>query len=212
MAEAVEAEVKQSIHDSPNDIVNRESKAPPKRRAWLTADEQQAAMKFPQSAASARLLKQLADFNPSGKEDSAPNGSARSFDCALYQVFADIVAHTIFCFSRRCLSTILLSASPLDRLILPLLCSGAVLLPNEHEAKERGTSWRLQTDEAGSMMLGVRSPCDMSSTDYTMPPELAEGALHAMIEEVGAEKVDSNTAREGVSGDDSSLRSCTHVS
>lgn len=36
-----------------------------------------------------------------------------------------------------------------------------------------------------------------------MPPELAEGALHAMIEEVGAEKVDSNTARESVSGDDS---------
>ena len=40
-------------------------------------------MKFPQSAASARLLKQLADFNPSGKEDSAPNGTVL---CACYYV------------------------------------------------------------------------------------------------------------------------------
>ena len=30
-------------------------------------------MRFPQSASSQRLLKQLADFNPSGKDDSAPN-------------------------------------------------------------------------------------------------------------------------------------------
>lgn len=65
-----------SSDDFASDLVNRESKAPPKRRAWLTADEQQAAMKFPHSAASARLLKQLADYNPSGKEDSAPNGQA----------------------------------------------------------------------------------------------------------------------------------------
>ena len=73
-------------------------RAPPKRRGWLTEREEQEALsnvKFPPSAASARLLRQLADFNPSGKEDSAPN----------------------------------------------------VLLPNEHDAKERGESWRLpETD------------------------------------------------------------------
>lgn len=79
-------------------------------------------MKFPNSATSARLLKQLADFNPSGKEDSAPN----------------------------------------------------VLLPNEHEAKERGTSWRLTSEEEGGMVGGPsqhmgHSP-DMSSEEYVMPP------------------------------------------
>ena len=48
-------------------------------------------VRYPPSAASARLLKQLADFNPSGKDDSARNA----------------------------------------------------LLPNEHDAKERGEQWRL---------------------------------------------------------------------
>jgi len=98
--DATEFELKH-WHDGVGEL---SAKAPPKRRAWLNAEEQ-AAMKFPQSAASARLLKQLADFNPSGKDDSAPN----------------------------------------------------VLLPNEHEAKERGTSWRLQTDGDGSVMLGVNT-------------------------------------------------------
>eukprot|EP00966_Prymnesium_polylepis_P028332 655589-Prymnesium_polylepis.2 len=107
---AVDLEQKHCASNQINDVSAKELKAPPKRRAWLNADEQ-AAMKFPQSAASARLLKQLADFNPSGKEDSAPN----------------------------------------------------VLLPNEHEAKERGTSWRLQTDSNGSVMLGVR--CDVATSD-----------------------------------------------
>jgi len=90
------------MHQTTHDVGESGAKVLSKRRAWLNSEEQ-AAMKFPQSAASARLLKQLADFNPSGKDDSAPN----------------------------------------------------VLLPNEHEAKERGISWRLQTDGDGSMMLGV---------------------------------------------------------
>mmetsp|Transcript_60843 Transcript_60843/g.166757 ORF Transcript_60843/g.166757 Transcript_60843/m.166757 type:complete len:424 (+) Transcript_60843:1777-3048(+) len=71
---AVDLEQKHCASNQINDVSAKELKAPPKRRAWLNADEQ-AAMKFPQSAASARLLKQLADFNPSGKEDSAPNGT-----------------------------------------------------------------------------------------------------------------------------------------
>uniref|UniRef100_A0A6V4U869 Uncharacterized protein n=2 Tax=Prymnesium polylepis TaxID=72548 RepID=A0A6V4U869_9EUKA len=119
---AVDLEQKHCASNQINDVSAKELKAPPKRRAWLNADEQ-AAMKFPQSAASARLLKQLADFNPSGKEDSAPN----------------------------------------------------VLLPNEHEAKERGTSWRLQTDSNGSVMLGVR--CDVATSDD------ATLALESIIEE-----------------------------
>ena len=71
-----------------------EPRAPPKRRAWLSEREAQEALsevRFPPSAASARLLKQLADFNPSGSGDSARNA----------------------------------------------------LLPNEHDAKERGEAWRL---------------------------------------------------------------------
>ena len=53
---------------------------PPKRRGWLTEKEEQEALssvKFPPSAASARLLRQLADFNPSGKVDPAANVRAR---------------------------------------------------------------------------------------------------------------------------------------
>ena len=80
-------------------------------------------------------MRQLADFNPSGKEDSAPN----------------------------------------------------VLLPNEHEARERGTSWRLTTDEDdGSLPLGV-SPYDVSSSDYAMPPGLTAGALADMLDDPGEE-------------------------
>ena len=48
-----------------------------RRRQWLSAEAAQAeifaASQKPNSAASQRLLKQLADFNPPGKEDSAPN-------------------------------------------------------------------------------------------------------------------------------------------
>ena len=61
----------------------------PRRRGWLAAPSEDERIKLKQSAASVRLLKQLADFNPSGKEDSAPN----------------------------------------------------VLLPNEGDARERGTRW-----------------------------------------------------------------------
>ena len=70
------------------------ARAPPKRRAWLSETDEKAELntvRYPQSAASARLLKQLADFNPSGSGDATRNA----------------------------------------------------LLPNEHDAKERGEQWRL---------------------------------------------------------------------
>ena len=82
---------------SGNDSDNGKSEAkppPPRRRAWLSEREEQMELsnvRYPPSAASARLLKQLADFNPSGKDDAARNA----------------------------------------------------LLPNEHDAKERGEQWRL---------------------------------------------------------------------
>ena len=79
---------------------------PPKRRAWLSEQQEKEALesvRFPPSAASG-LLKQLADFNPSGSGDFAKNA----------------------------------------------------LLPNEHDAKERGETWRLPEGVAADMLAAKR--------------------------------------------------------
>jgi len=57
--------------------VNADALRPSRReRHWLSAkaeEERATATRMPTSASSQRLLKQLADFNPPGKDDSAPN-------------------------------------------------------------------------------------------------------------------------------------------
>lgn len=99
-------------------------------------------MRYPPSAASARLLKQLADFNPSGSGDSSRNA----------------------------------------------------LLPNEHDAKERGEAWRLP--EGGC-------PADLMGAPASGHPdgEAADGVLGERCDE----SVERYASSDGVGSSDSHL-------
>ena len=119
-------------HGSTGDLASMAGeppRQPPKRRAWLSEKEAEAALhevKFPPSAASARLLKQLADFNPSGSGDSARNA----------------------------------------------------LLPNEHDAKERGEAWRLPEGGCPADLLRAAQQHAEAEGRGEGCPDGADGGMH----------------------------------